>query len=68
MAKQYQIRIRGKQREDIDADLMARLVVMLGRQLADDARLAAEAAREAETADAGRDETDRERPALGDAA
>jgi hypothetical protein len=51
MAKQYRIHIKGKQREAIDADLMARLVVMLGRQLAEDARQAAEAARGAEAAD-----------------
>jgi hypothetical protein len=56
MAKQHRIHIRGKQREQIDADLMARLVVMLGRQLADDARIAAGAAREAEAAGRPRDE------------
>lgn len=43
MAKEYRIHIRGKQRETIDADLMARLVVMLGRQLAQDAKEAADA-------------------------
>lgn len=32
-----QIRIRGKQREQIDVDLLAQLVVMLGRQLAREA-------------------------------
>jgi hypothetical protein len=32
-----QIRIRGKQREHIDVDLLAQLVVMLGRQLAREA-------------------------------
>ncbi len=37
MAKQYRIRIRGRQREQIDADLMAQLVIMLGRQLAAEA-------------------------------
>src|SRR2546429_8043349 len=63
MAKQYRIQIRGKQREQIDADLMARLVVMLGRQLAEDARQAVEAA-----ADADRDQADPERPAAGGAA
>jgi hypothetical protein len=34
MAKEYRIHIRGDQREAIDADLMARLVIMMGRQLA----------------------------------
>ena len=38
MAKEYHIRIRGKQREHIDADLMTQLVVMLGRQLAQEAQ------------------------------
>lgn len=38
MAKEYRIRIRGKQREQIDADLMTQLVVMLGRQLAQEAQ------------------------------
>jgi hypothetical protein len=51
MAKEYRIHIRGKQREIIDADLMAHLVVMLGRQLAQDASEAAEAAREAQEAE-----------------
>ena len=44
MGKQYRIRIRGKQRENIDTDLMAQLVVMLGRKLAADAAQAAAAA------------------------
>jgi hypothetical protein len=48
MAKEYRIHIRGKQREIIDADLMAQLVVMLGRKLAQDAKEAAEVAREAQ--------------------
>jgi hypothetical protein len=47
MAKQYHIHIRGPQREEIDADLVARLVVMLGRELADDAKQAIAAEREA---------------------
>jgi hypothetical protein len=38
MAKQYRIRVRGKQREQIDADLMAQLVVMMGNELAERAR------------------------------
>jgi hypothetical protein len=38
MAKEYRIRIRGQQREDIDVDLMTQLVVMLGRQLAQEAQ------------------------------
>lgn len=38
MAKQYRITIRGKQREEIDADLMARLVIWFGRELSEDAR------------------------------
>ena len=58
MAKQYDIRIRGTQREAIDADLMAQLVVMLGRQLAEDARQAAEAAREPEVEAPSGDRTD----------
>ncbi|WP_194904377.1 hypothetical protein [Catenulispora rubra] len=37
MAKQYRIRITGKQRETIDIDLMTQLVIMLGRQLAAEA-------------------------------
>ena len=68
MAKQYRIHIRGEQRAEIDADLMAQLVVMLGRQLAEDARQAIEAARESGTAQADRDETEPELPATGDAA
>lgn len=43
MAKEYRIKIHGEQREVIDADLMARLVLMLGRQLARDAKEAAAA-------------------------
>ena len=62
MAKEYRIRIRGKQREDIDPYLMAQLVVMLGQQLAEDARAAAEAAREAEAEeDAKNSEKDEEK-------
>jgi hypothetical protein len=38
MTKQYRIRIRGKQRAQIDVDLMTQLVVMLGRQLAQEAQ------------------------------
>lgn len=68
MAKEYRIRIRGKQREEIDADLMAQLVVMMGRQLAEDARQAIEAAREADAARADRAEAAPELPATGDAA
>lgn len=37
MAKEYRIRITGKQRETIDIDLMTQLVIMLGRQLAAEA-------------------------------
>jgi hypothetical protein len=37
MAKQYRIRITGKQREHIDIDLMTQLVILLGRQLAAEA-------------------------------
>jgi hypothetical protein len=44
VAKEYRIKVYGKQREVIDPDLMARLVVMLGRQLAEDAKEAVEAA------------------------
>lgn len=54
MAKQYRIHIRGKQREEIDADLMAHLVIMLGRQLAAEA---------AERAKQTPDEPRREEPA-----
>ena len=38
MAKEYRIRIRGKQRPHIDIDLMTQLVVMLGRQMAREAQ------------------------------
>ena len=58
MAKEYRIHIRGKQREVIDADLMARLVVMLGRQLAKDAKEAVDAAREARGAEEQQDRED----------
>ena len=34
MAQERDIRIWGKQREDIDVDLMAQIVIMLGRQIA----------------------------------
>jgi hypothetical protein len=44
VAKEYRIKVYGEQREVIDPDLMARLVLMLGRQLANEARDAAEAA------------------------
>jgi hypothetical protein len=37
MTKERNIRIWGKQREDINADLMAQIVIMLGRQLAHEA-------------------------------
>lgn len=37
MDKRRQVRIWGKQRENIDVDLMAQIVIMLGRQLAQDA-------------------------------
>ena len=56
MAKEYRIHIRGEQREVIDADLMAQLVVMLGRQLAKDAKEAADAALEAQDAEGQDDE------------
>jgi len=66
MAKQYRIQIRGKQREEIDADLMAQLVVMLGRKLAEDARQAVEAAQEAEAAErAMGDEAGQDGQAMG---
>jgi hypothetical protein len=69
MIKQHRIRIRGKQREQIDADLMAQLVVMLGRKLAEDARQAACAAQEAEAAaHAERAGADQDGSAVGDAA
>ena len=58
MSKQYRIHIRGKHRERIDADLMARLVVMLGRELAEDARQAAEAAQSKPGGPARRDAQD----------
>lgn len=32
------IRVRGRQRENIDADLLAQLVILMGRQLAKEAR------------------------------
>jgi len=51
MAKHYEIHIQGKQRKQIDADLMAQLVVMLGSKLAEDARQAVEAAQEASAAE-----------------
>jgi hypothetical protein len=56
MAKQYRIHIRGRQREQIDADLMAQLVVTLGRQLAAEAAEAAEAERKDAAAQDGRRE------------
>jgi hypothetical protein len=40
MGKEYRIHIRGEQREEIDADLVAQLVVLLGRQLAEQAKQA----------------------------
>jgi hypothetical protein len=60
MAREYRIHIRGKQRAVIDADLMARLVVMLGRQLANDAMKASEAARGVSDID-GLEKADQER-------
>jgi hypothetical protein len=60
MAKEYRIHIRGKQREDIDVDLMAQLVVMLGRQLAQEAKEAAEPEGEAQPDEAQPDGDERE--------
>ncbi len=37
MAKEYRIRVTGKQRDEIDIDLMTQIVIMLGRQLAAEA-------------------------------
>ena len=37
-ACQYDIGIKGGQRDEIDADLMAQIVIMMGRQLAGEAR------------------------------
>jgi hypothetical protein len=54
MAKQYHIHLRGKQREQIDSDLVAQLVVMLGTQLADEARLRDVPTRQTETAQEAR--------------
>jgi hypothetical protein len=66
VAREYQIRIRGQQREHIDADLMAQLVIMFGRELARDAEQVIDAVRQAEAEDARR-ETDPEsnKPASG---
>lgn len=36
-SKHRQIRVQGKQCEPIDTDLLAQIVLMLGRQLADEA-------------------------------
>jgi hypothetical protein len=66
MAKQYNITIRGKQRDQIDADLMAHLVVMLGRKLAEEARQDMEAEQEsAATEGQANDEAGRDRAAMG---
>lgn len=56
MAKEYRIRVRGKQRDDIDPYLMAQLVVMLGQQLADDAKAAMEAEAKAKEEDKKKDQ------------
>ena len=37
MAKEYHIRVTGKQRDEIDIDLMTQIIIMLGRQLAAEA-------------------------------
>lgn len=37
MAQERNVRIWGKQRDDIDVDLMVQIVIMLGRQLAQEA-------------------------------
>lgn len=42
MAKQYRIRVRGKQREVIDSDLLIHLLVLCGRQLAREAEQVAQ--------------------------
>jgi hypothetical protein len=62
MAKQYHIQLRGKQREQIDADLVAQLVVMLGSQLAEDARQAITAEREAQETDTEANQTPDSKP------
>lgn len=39
MVKERNIRIWGKQHKDIDVDLMTQIVIMLGRQLANEAMI-----------------------------
>lgn len=47
MQQQWRIRVRGKQREQVNADLLVQAVIALGRQLAEEARQeATEAANE----------------------
>jgi hypothetical protein len=54
--RERQIRIRGVQRENIDVDLLAQIVIMLGRQLAQEAASATgvhKAKRDAASSDGG---------------
>lgn len=37
MTKQYRIHVHGEQRDPLDIDLVVQLVVMMGRQLAEEA-------------------------------
>ncbi|MGH7158188.1 MAG: hypothetical protein ACREGD_03925 [Candidatus Saccharimonadales bacterium] len=38
MQHNRRLRVRGRQRDDIDADLLAQLVILMGRQLAREAK------------------------------
>jgi len=62
MTKQYHIHLTGKQREQIDVDLMAQIVVMLGSQMAEDARQAIAVGREAREAETGACQTPEAQP------
>jgi hypothetical protein len=55
MAKERNVRIYGVQREDIDIDLMTQIVMLMGRQLAQE-RMTDEAPDQIEDADAEEDD------------
>lgn len=68
MSKRYTIKVRGKQRKDIDVGLMVQAVIALGHQLAEEERQTEETARADTPRTANQDEQEREHPATGDAA
>jgi hypothetical protein len=59
MGREYRVRIRGKQRAEIEVDLMAHLVVLMGRHLAE---LAAQSEHDSDEQQTGRPAPEADRP------